>query len=218
VFGTRINRVFEVEEYMGGEFIEELSTMHEDHLKILQHNFIHGSISKNLAEMTQEKQKSLPAYIYGLKLAKMVQALETIKCQGRNQLKGGGKIIFDKKNECLRGELPRLTESSYFKYDKKRYLDCLENFKKGWDYYLCTLETDLIEEKLLHILSSLTFKYTRQPQFLIVTPERLKPENLRISEKIKLLNEEAFNDDKEKFFQPLSADLIDPEREMDVSA
>lgn len=39
----------------------------------------------------------------------------------------------------------------------------LENFKKGWLYYLSVLETDIIEQKLMTILDSLTFKYTRQP-------------------------------------------------------
>lgn len=41
--------------------------------------------------------------------------------------------------------------------------------------------------------------------------------NLRISEKIKILNENAYSkDSKEKFFKPLSEDLIDPDRELDV--
>ena len=39
----------------------------------------------------------------------------------------------------------------------------LENFKKGWGYYLSVLETSIIETKLNKILDSLTFKYTRQP-------------------------------------------------------
>ena len=31
-------RCYEVEEHMGGEFIEELSRMHQDHLNLLRHN------------------------------------------------------------------------------------------------------------------------------------------------------------------------------------
>ena len=75
----------------------------------------------------------------------------------------------------------------------------------------------IIESKLLKILDSLTFKYTRQPQFLIIAPDKVKPINLRISEKIKILNEDATKDDETKFFKPLSEDLIDPRREVDVS-
>ena len=78
------------------------------------------------------------------------------------------------------------------------------------------LETEIIEAKLMFILDSLTFKYTRQPQFLILVPDRLASINLRISEKIKILNKNSANDKTTKFFKPLSEDLIDPEREIDV--
>jgi len=54
-----------------------------------------------------------------------------------------------------------VTQTSFFEYDRKRYLEMLENFKGGWHYYLSILETEIIEAKLLFILDSLTFKYTR---------------------------------------------------------
>ena len=47
-------------------------------------------------------------------------------------------------------------------------------------------------------------------------PERINSTNLRISEKIKILNEKATADKTTKFFKPLSEDLIDPNREIDV--
>jgi hypothetical protein len=75
------------------------------------------------------------------------------------QVKGAGFIKFE--GGIAKGELERVTESSYFNYDKKRYTDCLENFKNGWHYYLSVLETDIIEMKLTMILNSLTFRYTR---------------------------------------------------------
>lgn len=59
------------------------------------------------------------------------------------------------------------------------------------------LETDLIEEKLNMILESLTFRYSRQPEFLTVIPDRLTSENLRICEKIKLLNTETMSENAE---------------------
>ena len=61
----------------------------------------------------------------------------------------------------MQGELPRVTQTNYFEYDRNRYLGMLENFKKGWLYYLSVLETEIIESKLMVILDSLTFKYTR---------------------------------------------------------
>jgi len=51
---------------------------------------------------------------------------------------------------------------------------------------------------------------------LTVVPDRLTSMNLRISEKIKILNPNATNDYTTKFFKPLSEDLIDPNRELDV--
>ena len=93
----------------------------------------------------------------------------------------------------------------------------LQNFSKGWDHYLSVLETEIIEEKLTYILESLTFKYTRQPQFLIIAPDRIFPSNLRISEKIKILNKDAEKDRSAKFFKALNEDLVDPKREEDVS-
>ena len=51
---------------------------------------------------------------------------------------------------------------------------------------------------------------------MVVQPDRITSSNLRISEKIKVLNENAAKDKQTKFFKPLSEDLIDPNRELDV--
>lgn len=94
----------------------------------------------------------------------MCERLEKIKCHsGETKLKGAGKIIFDESISNLRGELPKITESSYLKFDRERYLRCLDNFRQGWEYYLSILEIEIIEVKLMTILDSLTFKYARQP-------------------------------------------------------
>jgi hypothetical protein len=120
-------------------------------------------------------------------------------------------------------ELGRLSESSYFNYDKNRYLNMIDMFRGGWHYYLSVLETDIIEMKLKLILESLTFRYTRRPQDLCLTPERLNGRDLRISAKIKILNPKAFTKDgkvannDEKFFMGLQDDLIDPNREAEKS-
>ena len=105
----------------------------------------------------------MPAYIYGAKLAHIVKDLEKIKCFAKGQLRGAGKILYDQETQVLRGELPRVTQNSYNDYDRKRYLDMLDNFKGGWSYYLSVLETEIIESKLMFILDSLTFRYSRQP-------------------------------------------------------
>jgi hypothetical protein len=83
---------------------------------------------------------------------------------------------------------------------------------------LSVLETDIIEMKLNIILSSLTFRYTRHVEFLKLVPERLTSEHLRISEKIKIVNEKGLNPDSDmKFFETDNEDLINATREAEVS-
>ena len=111
--------MFEVEEYMGADFIEELAQMHFDHLKIIEHaRFAQTQLSATVTE-----QKSLPTFIYGGRLAEMCKTLEQIKCHSSDsKLKGAGKMIFNNSISFLEGELPKITESSYFRFDKERYL------------------------------------------------------------------------------------------------
>jgi hypothetical protein len=62
----------------------------------------------------------------------------------------------------------------------------LERMSKRWLRYISILQTDIIEAKLKIILNSITFKYTRQKEFLCLMPNRLNPQNLRISQTIKI--------------------------------
>ena len=74
-------------------------------------------------------------------------------------IKGVGKIKFN--NGHLECETPKIGD--YYETDKLRYEGYLAVFKKAWHYYLSVLETDIIEQKLTHILNSITFKYSRMP-------------------------------------------------------
>ena len=58
---------------MGGDFITELAKMNYDHLKMQEHSLA-DRIAKALAmniglEEPAKNQKSMPAYIYGVKLS-----------------------------------------------------------------------------------------------------------------------------------------------------
>ena len=65
----------------------------------------------------------------------MCKRLEEIKCHsGEATLKGAGKIIYDPQISFLRGELAKVTENSFYRFDRERYLGCLNNFRQGWDY------------------------------------------------------------------------------------
>ena len=58
--------------------------------------------------------------------------------------------------QILRGEYPDSTK--FYEVDRQRHYRYLEDFKKGWNYYLSALECDLIESKIRRILDSQTFK------------------------------------------------------------
>jgi hypothetical protein len=49
-------------------------------------------------------------------------------------VKGAGRLIYE--DNVLRGEI----RTDYYKADKFRYRKCLDEFKRGWGYYLSTLE------------------------------------------------------------------------------
>jgi hypothetical protein len=97
----------------------------------------------------------------------MVQSLENIKPDKNHKIAGAGRIIF--KEGMLRGEVSNIQD--YYEYDKKRFQNYLNVFKKGWHFYLSVLETDIIEQKLLHIINSLTFKYSRMPGNISLIPD-----------------------------------------------
>ena len=74
-----INRVYEVEEHMGGDFIDELARMNRDHLKLQEHaqnQWLRRRQADHTLERRPEPQKSLPAYVYGVKLGQMARKLE----------------------------------------------------------------------------------------------------------------------------------------------
>ena len=93
------------------------------------------------------------------------------------------------------------------------YENILKDFKKGWLYFLSSLETSIIESKLRFILQSFTFKYSRMPHYLRLIPERITEINLRICERIKMMQDEALTKEEEKFFEILKAETADPHRE-----
>ena len=87
----------------------------------------------------------------------------------------------------LRGEVADV--KNYFHSDKKKYSQMLKFMKTRWQLYLSALETDVIESKLETILESLTFKYSRLPEFLVLMPDRVYSQNLRVCPTFKIINE-----------------------------
>lgn len=69
----------------------------------------------------------------------------------------------------------------------------LEEMKQSWWFYMSELETSIIEEMLITIVESLTFKYTRQPEMLSLVPDRVEEVNLRLALTMKIINKEKQN-------------------------
>jgi len=73
--------------------MEAISRLHTDYLRQLQHKMqrqFHFGLTG-----TQSKQKSMPAYVFGYKLAKMCKSLEAVRCHKNGLIKGAGLIIYD---------------------------------------------------------------------------------------------------------------------------
>lgn len=52
------------------------------------------------------------------------------------------------------------------------------------------MEACIIEEKLKEILNSITFRWSRKPEYLRLVPERLAFDDLKISTKLKVVNKQ----------------------------
>eukprot|EP00347_Sterkiella_histriomuscorum_P005365 403356888 len=200
-----INRVYEVEEYMGKLFIEDLSNQHQDHIRMQKQN----QVKIGWQFLTEDQQQSLPPYIWGVRICSTVKDLEKVMPY-KDQVTGAGKLKFEKgelKGQCA-------DPNDYYQQEKLRYEKILKTFKNGWGYYLNAIDQEIIETKLAHILGSFTFKYSRQPGMMALIPDRITETNLRISEKIKFLIPEALDrTNKEKFFTHLKEDLINADSE-----
>ena len=130
-------------------------------------------------------------------------------------VKGAGKIIYDFGTKCLRGEVEN--PANFFKEDIQKYRGYLENFRIGWRHFLGVLEIELIEEKIAQILGSKTFEHTRDPKFLKLAPDRITSQNLRVAEKIHLLDPASLDlNSNEKFFKHLKDQVLDPNREKEI--
>ena len=70
---------------MGKLFLEEVALQHDKHLKMLEHERQSTVLGLRTSE---EEQKCMPAYVWGLKLAEMCVNLEQVK----TVVRGAGKI------------------------------------------------------------------------------------------------------------------------------
>lgn len=108
----------------------------------------------------EKAQKSLPAFIIGRLVALMCKKLEKVTCSDENVLEGAGKLYFCRKTGAVKGSVKKL--KGYYEADCERFRSIRSRLRKRWLLYLSSLEAEIIEEKLDTVMSSLTFKYSRQ--------------------------------------------------------
>lgn len=112
--GETLNRVFEVEEHVGRVFMDELAGAHYRHACAERERLEREKGDKSgkargeatRKPRTRHEQRSLPSYVYGNQLAQLVKKLETVRCDGEETLKGAGQLIYDQKQQVIRGRCP----------------------------------------------------------------------------------------------------------------
>lgn len=194
VSGPLLNRAFEVEEHLGRGFLEEAAQMHLDH----QRAQAHFSASKNLSWQAEapasQNQKSLPAFIIGRLVALLCKKLERVRCEDQSVLEGAGALVYCRKTDRVRGSVRRPKE--YYEADCHRFQQMRDRLRGKWLLYISALEAEIIEEKLDTVLSSLTFKYSRQPELLSLIPDQVTEANLRVASVVKLHREQTVKTQK----------------------
>lgn len=163
--------------------------MHLAHQRLMQHARGAKAVGWQAGLAASDEQKSLPAFIVGRLIALLCKKLEKVQCPDQAVLQGAGELIYSRKQSVLRGSVKDVKH--YFSAERERYAAMLASMKARWFLYLSNLETEIIEEKLEFILESLTFKFSRQPAFLSLIPDRIDAGNLRVASTVKLLQNAA---------------------------
>ena len=122
-----VKRAFECEEFMGIEFIKELAT------QVLEHRKIELGGKFQLIQ-TGNEQGSLPAYAWGVKLAKLCQKLEQVELPEIDEC---GELAFENGN--LVGTV---AEAEFYEGDRSRYEGILYELRHRWHRYLISREIE----------------------------------------------------------------------------
>ena len=214
IVGPQINRVFEVEEFMGKCFIEEVASMHIAHQQLIQHAKRAKKMDFKSSQLALDDQQSLPAFILGRQVALLCKKLEAVTVSDQSQLEGAGELYYSKTQGSLQCSVRNI--KSYFDSDRDRYCAMMDTIKDRWTKYTEKIEREVIESKFDKVIDSFTFKYTRQPAMLSLIPDQIKEHNLRMNSTIKIHNQQ---DEKQgskdsKFYKDV---YNDPDRSNNLS-
>lgn len=201
---SKLYRVYEVEEHAGEQFMYQVLKEVEQFRKH-ETRFMGG-----LSSVALSKQGSLPAYVFGYKLAKLAEQLQELRYRETSAV---GRMRFDG------GQFIASTPiDKFYQAEKEYFYWLLEETRPLVKRYF----NDRVSEytrKIENLLASHTFKESRKAEYIRLVPDRIDPMNLRIYNKSEFvtdkflkelevkLNVELESIAREKFFQGIDAGL-----------
>lgn len=164
-----IKRCYEIEEFTGLPFLEI----------VIQDIIKYRPPELDFSQYSSKNQLSLPAFLWGKKLASIYLKTEKINF---NFIKNSGPLIFSSKNSTVEGIIDSNLNIDYEKYLYTNILHDLQHAitnKKISE--ICSMdEINAFENTLFTILESDSFKDSRKKENLILCPVRIEESNLRI--------------------------------------
>jgi hypothetical protein len=191
---TKLEKVYEVEEYSGEQFMFEV-------LREAQKQRKHEVTEiGGMTTTYSAKQGSLPSYSYGFKLAKMVETLQKVTY---DEITDVGKIRFDK------GEFIGTTEIANFYESEKEYFhwlvdEVLPLIRKSTNNYDKDKIDDFIE-LCESIFNSYTFKESRKAHRMRLVPDKLDSINLRVYNKTEFVTDKSLKELEERLNQQIES-------------
>ncbi|MCQ2816495.1 MAG: hypothetical protein MJ252_04425, partial [archaeon] len=174
-----INRIFEVEEFGGLNFIEVAildylkSRPTERNEKIVGEEIYYYSGAFSSGYSATHKQFSLPAFLWGKKLGRMCKIIEDL---GGSPVQNYGPVIFNPSYNTVTG----IVNNTFIKaYDTYEYVNIMQDIKESKINIFKPEELKAIEKKLYKILNSEIFAKTRIQQNVRLVPNRIFDNNLR---------------------------------------
>lgn len=184
---SRLDRVYEVEEFPGELFIHEVFRDAQNHRKC------EVTSDSEASTKYSSKQGSLPSYAYGFKLAKLAETVQKVTF---NDIQDVGKIKFD------RGEFVGSVEMKDFYEEEQRYFnDLLDSVLPMIKSHISDFEKEKVDdfiEMFEDVINSHTFKESRRAHRIRLVPDRLDSINLRVYHKSEFVTDKFLRDLEKK--------------------
>ena len=205
-----INRIYEVEEFGGLFFIEMVM---QDYMKyrppelneiFMRDNTIRVYSSNNDYLYDDKIQNSLPGFLWGRKLMKIVQLVEAFDWNKNPNLKVEhfGPICYYPFTQKVQGII---NQKNIIEYEQYLYINIIDDLRVS--NLIFDEDIEFLEKKLLEVFNTDIYKKTRSDENNIrLMPTRIQENNLRVN---KTNKNDIVNDINSSYYQKL-----DPKHEM----